>query len=199
MMDAEKTILDLCYVGTVYVDVGYNMDIPTAETFDGWLGAVDLGGTISVNLLRYMSDDPDELSEDDPPSGSVGMWKKLIIEMRDMLARCFVFGEMKIGGGGWLSRQLDKEEEKNIDQAFRELADDDLTIKITPALAVETLQVRARHEQAVTDGIESLVEFIRAQQDHPDENINLGEAMQRQQEGTEILERMLEDDEEADE
>jgi hypothetical protein len=198
-MMGDETILDLCYVGTVYVDVGYNMDIPTAETFDGWLGAVDLGGTISVNLLQYMGDDPDKLDEDDPPFGSVGMWKMLINKMRDMLARCFVFGEMKMGGGGWLGFQLDKEEEKNLDQAFRELADDDLTIKVTPTLAVETLQVRARHEQAVTDGIERLVELMEAQQDHPDENITLREAMQRKQEGTELLKRMLEDDEEADE
>jgi hypothetical protein len=199
-MMCDETILDLCNVGTVYVDVGYDvLGTPAAETLAGYINTVDLGGTISVTLLQYMGDDPDKLDEDDPPFGSVGMWKMLITEMRDMLARCFVLGEMKMGGDGRLGFQLDKEDEKNIDQAFRELADDDLTIKITPTLAVEALQVRARHEQAVTDGMERLVELMEAQQDHPDENITLREAMRRKQEGTELLKRMMEDDEEADE
>jgi hypothetical protein len=64
----EQRRADLLYVGTVYVDVGYDMPRrPTAETI-GWLGATDLGGTIHVDLLRYAFGD-DDLYEGDPPYG----------------------------------------------------------------------------------------------------------------------------------
>lgn len=193
---SEQSISDLLYVGTVHVDVGYDGGGPTAETVEIGLGGMDLGGTIRVDLVRYAFGDED-LYKDDPPDGSVGMWTMLLTEMRDMLARCFLFGQMRVVSDT-LGRSLDEEEEKNLDQAISELGDEDFSIRITPGLALNALLGRDREERAVRDGLMALVGFIEAQQDHPDEDITLEDATKRQQEGTERLERMAEDEDDEE-
>jgi hypothetical protein len=148
---SEQSVSDLLYVGLIYVDVGYAMDTPTAETMDV-LGAMDLGGKISVDLVRYAFGD-EYLYEDDPPPGSVGMWKMLLTEMRNMLARCFLFGEMRVSGDR-LDSFLDEEEAKNLDQAVTELGEE--YFKITPGLGLGALKGRARDDRDFTDGLKWL-------------------------------------------
>jgi hypothetical protein len=191
----EKNMADLLYVGTVYVEAGYYGGTPTAETIS-YLGGADLGGQISVELVQYTFGDLADLFEGDPPVGSVEMWKKLIVEMRDMLARCFVLGEMKMVGGERLSSEVDEQEDKNLDQAITQLADDKekFTIKITPEIAIKALAARARDEQAIRENLKAMLAFIEAQQYREGEDITLEEAAKRHQEGTERLERMMDDD-----
>lgn len=152
---SEQSVSDLLYVGLIYVDVGYAMDTPTAETMDV-LGAMDLGGKISVDLVRYAFGD-EYLYEDDPPPGSVGMWKMLLTEMRDMLARCFLFGEMRVLSSERLRCTLEREEDegaKNLDQAVTELGEE--YFKITPGLGLGALKGRARDDRDFTDGLKWL-------------------------------------------
>jgi hypothetical protein len=148
----EQSVSDLLYVGTIHVDVGYDFDVPTAETVD-MLGAMELGGKIRVDLARYPFGD-DYLYEDDPPLGSVGMWKMLLTQMRDMLARCFLFGEMRVLSSErlrWAVEEEEEEDAKNLDRAVTELGEE--YFKITPGLGLETLKGRARDDRDFTDGL----------------------------------------------
>ena len=155
---SEKSVSDLLYVGLIYVDVGYAWDVPTAETMDV-LGAMDLGGKISVDLVRYEFGD-EYLYEDDPPLGSVEMWTMLLTEMRNMLARCFLFGEMRVASDT-LGSRLDEEEAKNLDRAVTELGEE--YFKITPGLGLGALKGRARDDRDFTDGLKWLVRLMQVE------------------------------------
>jgi hypothetical protein len=155
----EQSISDLLYVGTIHVDVGYAWDVPTAETIDV-LGAMDLGGKISVDLVRYQFGD-EYLYEDDPPLGSVGMWKMLLTQMRDMLARCFLFGEMRVLSSERLRWAVKEEEDRNLEQAITELGEE--YFKITPGLGLGALKGRARDDREFTDGLKWLGRLMQVQ------------------------------------
>jgi hypothetical protein len=157
---SEQSVSDLLYVGPIHVDVGYDMDAPTAETMDE-LGAMDLGGKISVDLVRYAFGDEEDLYEDDPPPGSVGMWKMLLTQMRDMLARCFLFGEMQVVSDrlGHALKEEEEEEAKNLDRAVTELGEE--YFKITPGLGLEALKGRARDDRDFTDGLKWLGQLMQ--------------------------------------
>jgi hypothetical protein len=151
----EQSVSDLLYVGPIHVDVGYDMDVPTAETVD-MLGAMELGGKIRVDLARYPFGD-DYLYEDDPPLGSVEMWKMLLTQMRDMLARCFLFGEMRVLSSErlrWAVEEEEEEDAKNLDRAVTELGEE--YFKITPSLGLEVLKGCARDDLAFRDGLKWL-------------------------------------------
>src|SRR5215211_4532168 len=92
-MENATTLAGLFYVGRVYVDVGIGFDglfAPEARTTVPTLGAADLGGEISVGLDGYGDHD---LEQELPPLGSVELWKTLLVNMRDMRARCMVLGD----------------------------------------------------------------------------------------------------------
>jgi hypothetical protein len=155
----EQSIWDLLYVGPIHVDVGYDFDVPTAETVD-MLGAMELGGKIRVDLARYPFGD-DYLYEDDPPLGSVGMWKMLLTQMRDMLARCFLFGEMRVLSSERLRWAVKEEEDRNLEQAITELGEE--YFKITPGLGLGALKGRARDDREFTDGLKWLGRLMQVQ------------------------------------
>ena len=186
-MDDEATFADLLYVGPIYVEVGYCMGMPRAKTASAVLGSTDLGGEISVELPEYAFGDEEEGA---PPYGSVEMWKMLLTQMRAMLARCMVFGEIDPLWDG-----PTEEGHKEFSQATDELGDD--FFEITPAVALEALRARARADEASMRALEQLGEFMEAQQSHPDENITLSEAMKRREEGAAKVRKIVEGVDEA--
>jgi hypothetical protein len=188
----EKTAGDLFHVGPIFVDVGYT-DCPEARTNDGVLGAVDLGGEIVVRLYEYgeYGDEDGEL-DPDPPDGSVGMWKMLLTQMRDMLARCLMFGRMH---PMWRGSE-EEEGYKEFNQAAAELGED--FFNTTPGTAVAALRERAREDENTRAFWEGLGRFMEAQQERPDENITLGDAVERHKERTDEVRKIVEGEEAAE-
>jgi len=189
-MPEEPRFAERLSLGPVVVDVGYDfIGMPTARTIGHVLEAADLGGEISVTLHQYTGD-PDDLYEGDPPEGSIEMWKLLLAEMKDMLARCFIFCRMRVAGAELLGARLEADDEKNLDAAIEELGKEFMLVK--PEHALQAIEKRHRGEQATAGWLAHLATFMEAQQEDPGEDITFGEAVDRHEKGTEDLRRLVE-------
>jgi hypothetical protein len=187
-MDENKALADMLYVGTISVDVGYGPGgTPQAATTD--IGGADLGGVLSVELIEYLYGDED-IPDGHPRTGSVGMWKTLLTQMRDHLARCFVFGQMRMTEWNFVTD--DAEDEKNLDAAITELGDEHFLIPVTPEHAMAALASRKEDNERVRQGLESLLGYTQAQQEYEGEDISVGEAVEREKKGTENIRRIVE-------
>lgn len=193
---SEKSLADMLYVGTIQVDVGVDwaFGTPTARTVVPTLGAVDLGGEISTELLAY-EDEDEPPSDDYPPFESVEMWKMLLLQMRDMLARCFIFGKMRVNVGLSELAVSEGAADKNLDQAITELGDENFLIAVTPEIALSALSAREEDNERLQRGLEAMLGFVEAQQSREGENITIGEAVDRAQQGAEDMRRMVEGEE----
>ncbi len=121
-MDENKTLAEMLHVGTVYVDVRYDyMDGLEAKTDDMMLGAMGLGGEIKVSVVG--SYEPGKITKE--------AWAELLTEMREMVARCFLFCEMSVG----TFEPLDPEDEKSLDAAITELGEDFFVVGPDDAIA----------------------------------------------------------------
>jgi hypothetical protein len=174
--DETQDFFQKLYMGTIFVDVGYS-SVPTATTATGILGAVDLGGDISVEMLEYLYGD-EERGEDDPPLGSVQMWMILLSRMRNMLASCFLLGQMQpvIGTFSYVDVEEDRE---NLEKAIEMLGEEFFTI--TPQVALQAVEARHEEDLEFRDGLQAVVEFIDRYRE-PGENITIEEALKRAKE-----------------
>jgi hypothetical protein len=155
-MNKEKTLTEMLYVGPIYIDVGADMDVPAAKTEGAVFGTVDLGGEIGVTHYgRIFGDEP---LEGDPVPSSVEGWIALLIDMRDMLARCFVLGKM-IPTHGFLCDHLDEEENANLDQAIRELGEE--FFEITLDRAIEAIERREEKDERFRGGLKMISDLMK--------------------------------------
>lgn len=182
-MDDAEAARNRFHVGPIYVEVRYDMGTPAACTIDGGIGDVDLGAEIVVRLSEYEFEGADE---PDQPYGSVGMWRMLLTRMRDVLASFMLLGEMRPAWDG----SAEDEGYGEFGQAVDELGE--RFFKVTPEVAVEAIRRRAREAEAGAQGLAALGEFMQAQQARPDEDITLGEAKRRQEEGVEEVRGIVE-------
>jgi hypothetical protein len=174
--DPAQEFAGRLYVGTIYVDVGYDMDVPAATTDDSIFGALDLGGTVSVDLPQYLFGD-EERGEDDPPMGSTQMWMILLARMRNMLASCWLLGQMKPQVmGSRLTNQLRPEERENLGRAIELLGEE--FFEISPEVAFAAVAARHEQDRQFQDGLHAVFEFIVLYQE-PGENITIEEALRR--------------------
>jgi hypothetical protein len=171
------------YVGGILVEISDDFDGYKAETAnDGVLGPVELGFEISVTA--YDLDDNDNARED------ADMVREVIDAMRLALARCFIFGKMEFVHGG----MIDDEGWEAVEKVRDALPEGYL--EITPALAAEACLRQEEREAAMDAWLESVGELMEAQKRHPDENITLGEAAERQEKGSAEIRRIVEGEEE---
>ena len=196
----EKNLADMLYVGTIYVEVGvdWSMGTPTAQTVVPTLGATDLGGEISTQLVSY--EDEDTPPKGYPPFESVEMWKMLLTQMRDLLARCFLSGEIRISVGLASGiEEVEGEAEKNLDAAITELGDEHFLIPVTPEHTIAALTSRKEDNERVQQVLETLLGFMQAQEEYEGEDIGIGEAVERGKRGTEKIRRIVEGEGDEDE
>ncbi len=179
-----QRIREALYVGEILVDISPNLiggyNAKTAN--DNVLGPVELGFEISVTA--YDADDYERESAD--------MVREVIDQMRHALARCFIFGKMRLMGDG-----LDAEEWGVVEKVRNALPGGHL--EITPALAAEACLRQQERDAALGAGFEKMLEFMEAQQERSDENITFGEAVKRQDKGSEEVRKIVEGEEAASE
>lgn len=172
---SEKNLVEMLYAGPISVDIGYDFsEVPTAATTEEVFGALDLGGRISTQLIAYYAGESDD--ESDPPRGSVEMWSLLLVRMRDMLARCFVLGEMQISPDMYYS-EIEEEERENLHTAMG-LLDKDFYV-ISLETAIEAIRSREREYERMRGGLEVITKLMNAVKKHPFERITIGEMLER--------------------
>jgi hypothetical protein len=117
-------------------------------------------------------------------------WKSIFVYLRHALGLCQWPGKMVLV----FDDVGDDVDEDVVNAAFYSLTEEQRTIGLEAiALAFE------REERAYgreVERLQRLAEFGRAQQRHEGEQITLDEALERQQKGTEMLQRAVESDEE---
>jgi hypothetical protein len=174
-MAEEKTLLEMLYVGEIAIDVGYDMSTPAAKTETNYLGAPELGGDISVTLHEYF--DGESEFEGDPPADSVEMWAKLLVQMRDMLARCFVLGTMKVVQGGLFYGELWDEPRENLETAMQSFDED--FYEITLEKAGKAIRAREAEHERIVGGFKAMKMIADSVKKHPFERITMGEVFDR--------------------
>jgi hypothetical protein len=174
------------YIGEILVniDTEWSSGDYTATTYnDHVFGHVALGFEISVTAFAY---DPED-EEKDRPVAEVAT--ELIEGMRHALARCFIFGEMRLVN----DLGLEDEDWKVFQEVWDALAKEEGYFEITPLLTVEACKRQVEQDEATGEFLEYIGELMESQQRHEGENITFGEAMDRQKKGAEQLRRIVEE------
>jgi len=171
-------------VGNLLVDVGYDgMGTPAARTETEYLGAFDLGGTISVDLPAYAFTEFGERTEgeeNEPTDGSVEMWMILLAAMRDMLASCFVLCQMDPRMGDIYGGHLDDAERENLGRAIDVLGKDFFRVDIDRA--VQVIKARSDRDSHMRGGMTAISQWMQSYKRAGEESITIGEALRRAEE-----------------
>jgi hypothetical protein len=179
MDDQESQKLgEAFYVGPILVDISENMiggyNAKTAN--DGVLGPVELGFEISTTAY----------DDDDFERGPADMVREVIDQMRLALARCWIFGRVDLMGD-----DLGTEDWQVVEKVRDALPEGYL--EITPALTAEACLRQKERDAATGAWLEALGDFMKAQQERPDENITLGDAVERQKKGSEEVRKIIDE------
>jgi hypothetical protein len=169
------------YVGQILVEISENMigGYSATTANDDVLGFVELGFEISTTVY----------DDDDAEREPADMLREVIDQMRLALARCLIFGRMSLMG-----EHLDAEDWQVVEKVRDALPAGYL--EITPTLTAEACVRQEERDAAIGAFLESMVEAIEAQQQHPDENITWREAAERQKKRSEEIRRIVEGEEE---
>ncbi len=171
--------LELHNVGTIYVAVGGDSLGYHAQTVHDLRAArVDAEITVRIDDLELIDDDdPSGVGELEP--GSVQMWRVLLLRMRDALARFMLLGKMSPGVYG--SFVATEEERGNLDAAIRQLEEEG-AFAITPQVALRTLYGEAAEDEQFREGVQMLSDVMRSTMKPGEDNITIGEALERLEE-----------------
>jgi hypothetical protein len=129
------------------------------------LGPLELGFEISTTAYY--------LDHNDNERETADMVREVIDRMRYALARCFIFGEIELVHDGKLA-----DEDWEVVERVRDALPVGY-VKITPSLTAEACLRQEQRDAGLDAWLEEMGEFMEAQQEHPDENITLGEARKR--------------------
>jgi hypothetical protein len=153
------------YVGEILVEIAEDSHGGfIARTYNDYVfGMRKLGFEVSATVPI----DDDDL--DDPPYEAI--FTELLNGIRLALARCCLFGRMKVFNDG----MVDEEEWKIVEKILGELPNE--YFEITPALTKEALQVEAERDDAFGRFLDHMGELLSSQQKHEGENITVGEAL----------------------
>jgi hypothetical protein len=186
--DQQPHFAGALYVGAILVAVsGEAFGFKAKSANDSVLGLIELGFEVSATAY----DQDDKLLDNEDNEGVVAdLVREAIDRLRYALARCFIFGKMELINDGL----TDEEDWEVIEKVWDSLPES--YFEITPALAAEACIRQEKRDAAFGAWLEQLGEFMEAQQKHPDENITLGEAEERQAEGAEVVRKIVDGDKE---
>jgi hypothetical protein len=157
----EEQLANLFNVGPIFVEVSYDGEGALARTSDPWLAALGRDEEIAVRLDASFA----ELR-----------WEELLQRMRDELEERMILGQMHPVWGG----PAEGEGYERFATVVDELGEDFFTITASP----ELLQ-QAREDEEFRKPFELLKRFVEAQQQHREEELTLGHAVERHQQRTE--------------
>src|SRR5215216_3228531 len=118
-------------------------------------------------------------------------WKRVMRDLRHGLALAVRFGTMELVFDS--DAALDEEDKRFAVAAFDALTEEERTITEEDVARAHEEEARRAMRTAAFFG--RLGEFTEAQQQHPDENITIGEAAERHKKGREDVRKIVEGDE----
>lgn len=198
-MDEQKPTNAL-YVGTILVEIAVDGPLGdyVARTFnDHVLGPTELGFDVSFTAHEDLEDDDDartveeivqEIKDAEVVTEVIdeAVVRELIDGIRFALARCCIFGKIELVNDGFVGDRDWKVVEKVRDELPAEY------FEITPALFVEACSRQEEKDAALGAFLEQVGELLKSQQQHEDEDVTVGEALDRQKKGSEEIRRIIE-------
>jgi hypothetical protein len=198
MTSQPEELAGLLNMGTIFVEIELDEALGglTAKTMNDMLfGPVELGFELTVSAidLDYYEDAYDERTPEQQAQKIEELVREVLEGMRLALARCFLFGKMRPGTSGMLDEQTDRALDKVLAEKDEEY------FLITLRLTQTALQEQANRDEAFMGFLNHMGELMESQQASPDENITIGEALDRQEKGAEQVRKIVDGDEPEEE